>query len=1101
MVTRWIRGRLRARWNRYARTGDPRHLKGDQIHVMMCHLIVAGADEADSRLVSSVLAARGAHVVTPGERLVHAMQLSEITLLRLGVPPEEVPEHLEESFRQLTRGRQEEPEPAVARFEDREREAHAGSSERDRFLDDLAVEVAEGQVAELPPGHPDRPARLFQHAQALLWRFEAHAERADLEQAIALGREAVATVTADPARARARTVLAQAMRTRFQLSGDLDDLDESARQAREGHELAEPGSAEEIATLSHLDAALLLRHQRAGDPADLADAERHARRVLLLAGDGHPERAVFLSTLVAVLRTRFNHGGGDAILDEIVELAEEAVRRSPKVVPLWSRRLSALADALSLRYEVTGAFADLRETIAVQRAAVEDCPATHAEYPAYRFNLGVGLFTRYLRNGAAADLDEAVRACREAVERMPPGHVWRAAFEAHLAVILRARHTATGRREDLDEAIGLAARVVADLAEPNPRWAWTVSLLSLLHGSRYQSLGDPADLAEAVRLGRAALAATPYERRDRVVVVNNLVAVLLMGEADGDLAVELAREAAGREELGHESLSVLAAALMRQAQRTGEKALLDEASASLRAASRSASAPVSSRVDAALAWASLEIERKDWDTAATAATACAELLPLLAWRGLARQDQERHLVDVGSMARVGAACALSAGRPEAAVEILEQGRGVLLAQALDTRTDAAELAAAHPDLARRLDEVRRALDTLLVERPPSDVDDPSRDADRRQRLASRWDDLVTEIRALDGFHDFLRPLDAGRMKRTAAEGALIYLNVCELRSDALIVTPDEVRTLPLPGLTSDALYDNVADFLSVTALGDPTTSSARLLLNDVLAWLWKAVARPVLDELGHGPAQDQPRVWWLPTGPLAFLPLHAAGDGHDSVLDRVVSSYTPTIRSLDHMRDRPRTSTGPPTVVALPDQGLPNALREVTAVLDRFPGAQALVGAGATREAVLEALRHCGAVHFACHGDQAIESPSGAALVLHDDRLTVPDLSRMRLDRAEFAFLSACHTARPGLVLQEEAVHLAGALHLAGFRQVVGTLWAVLDPVAATISEQVYDRLATSGDGLIAADAAWALHDVLRHVRAAAPDQPHLWASHIHLGP
>ncbi|NUR83945.1 MAG: tetratricopeptide repeat protein, partial [Nonomuraea sp.] len=363
---------------------------------------------------------------------------------------------------------------------------------------------------------------------------------------------------------------------------------------------------EEIATLSHLDAALLLRHQRTGDPADLADAERHARRVLRLAGEDHPERALFLSTLAAVLRTRFDQGG-ESSADEIVRLAEEAVRRSPRVVPLWSRRLSALADALSLRYEVTGAFADLRESIAVLRAAVEDCPATHPEYPAYRFNLGVGLFTRYLRNGAAADLDEAVSACREAVQRTPPGHVRRPGLEAHLAVILRARHTATGRREDLDEAIRLATRAAAELDAPNPRRAWTVSLLSLLHGGRYQLLGDPADLAEAVRLGRAALAATPYGRRDRVVVVNNLVTVLVMGEEDGDLAVELAREAAGRAEQAHESLAALAVALIRQARRTGEKALWDEASASLRAASRSATAPVSGRVDAALAWASLEV--------------------------------------------------------------------------------------------------------------------------------------------------------------------------------------------------------------------------------------------------------------------------------------------------------------------------------------------------------------------------------------------------------------------------------------------------------------------------------------------------------------
>ena len=43
-----------------------------------------------------------------------------------------------------------------------------------------------------------------------------------------------------------------------------------------------------------------------------------------------------------------------------------------------------------------------------------------------------------------------------------------------------------------------------------------------------------------------------------------------------------------------------------------------------------------------------------------------------------------------------------------------------------------------------------------------------------------------------------------------------------------------------------------------------------------------------------------PRIWWCPTGPLAFLPLHAAGL-HDSdepgtkIFDYVVSSYLPTI--------------------------------------------------------------------------------------------------------------------------------------------------------------------------------------------------------------
>lgn len=41
-----------------------------------------------------------------------------------------------------------------------------------------------------------------------------------------------------------------------------------------------------------------------------------------------------------------------------------------------------------------------------------------------------------------------------------------------------------------------------------------------------------------------------------------------------------------------------------------------------------------------------------------------------------------------------------------------------------------------------------------------------------------------------------------------------------------------------------------------------------------------------------------PRIWWIGSRMLSFLPIHAAGyhsDGSDcSVLDRVISSYAPT---------------------------------------------------------------------------------------------------------------------------------------------------------------------------------------------------------------
>ena len=88
---------------------------------------------------------------------------------------------------------------------------------------------------------------------------------------------------------------------------------------------------------------------------------------------------------------------------------------------------------------------------------------------------------------------------------------------------------------------------------------------------------------------------------------------------------------------------------------------------------------------------------------------------------------------------------------------------------------------------------------------------------------------------------------------------------------------------------------------------------------EVLAWIWDTITEPVLTALGHTTALSReetwPRVWWSPVGALAYLPLHAAGHHSDliasdpaleanprTVLDRVISSYTTTMRSLAYAR-------------------------------------------------------------------------------------------------------------------------------------------------------------------------------------------------------
>ena len=88
-----------------------------------------------------------------------------------------------------------------------------------------------------------------------------------------------------------------------------------------------------------------------------------------------------------------------------------------------------------------------------------------------------------------------------------------------------------------------------------------------------------------------------------------------------------------------------------------------------------------------------------------------ELLPLIAWGGLERADQQRDLFGFAGLAGEAAAVALSAGQPETAVELLEQGRAVLWTRVLQTRGDPAygSLDGLAPDLVAELTSVRAAM--------------------------------------------------------------------------------------------------------------------------------------------------------------------------------------------------------------------------------------------------------------------------------------------------------------------------------------------------------------------------------------------------------
>ncbi|KAG9086042.1 hypothetical protein FRC07_013218, partial [Ceratobasidium sp. 392] len=239
--------------------------------------------------------------------------------------------------------------------------------------------------------------------------------------------------------------------------------------------------------------------------------------------------------------------------------------------------------------------------------------------------------------------------------------------------------------------------------------------------------------------------------------------------------------------------------------------------------------------------------------------------------------------------------------------------------------------------------------------------------------------------------------------------------------------------------------------------------------------LWYDVAKPILDHLAITqilPAEKLPHITWCTTGPLSFLPVHAAGDySHPSTVlpNLAVSSYIPTLSALRQPASSIGTFSG---VLAVgqefslrgldPLPGTKAELDEIQAKAKGLPFTR-LDGYSANSDAVLGAMRDHSWVHFACHASQNSDDPMRSAFRLHDQDLDLATITSQKLYNAQLAFLSACQTATGDAALPDEAVHLAAGLLFAGYPTVIATMWSIQDQDAPLVAGKVYEYLLKDG--------------------------------------
>ena len=473
-------------------------------------------------------------------------------------------------------------------------------------------------------------------------------------------------------------------------------------------------------------------------------------------------------------------------------------------------------------------------------------------------------------------------------------------------------------------------------------------------------------------------------------------------------------------------------------------------------------------------------------------------------------DYASYLIQIGQLYR--------------AIETLERGRGLLWSEMRGLHTSIDQLRAVNLPLANKFAGVNRELEALTMSGSPltwmengsvsghERMDPVGRLVVKQRKLIEERDRLIPQIRTHPGFDRFLIPPSFDILRSAAAGGPVILINHSEWGSDIIILLHDSPPSF-IP--TNDDFYDH-AKGLHDKLLGARNKGLDSREYEDALGYvleqLYNLVGCPVIERLCKLNVPEQSRVWWCPTSVFCSLPLHAMGpipsDGPTKLYfsDLYIPSYTPTLSALIESRKPSMKPLAAPSMllVVQADAQMPNSLQEMHTVRTVCPLVETLFRKKATSISTLERLKHHRFAHISCHGILEIGKPFDAFFKLYKgSRLTLLDIVRSRLPNAEFAFLSACHTAEiTEESIANEGLHLAAAVQYSGFRSVVGTMWAMADIDGPVLAESFYQAVfSDKWQGVPYYErTAEALRDAVRNLRRRRKMRLERWVNYVHYG-
>ncbi|KAJ6484187.1 CHAT domain-containing protein [Mycena sanguinolenta] len=907
------------------------------------------------------------------------------------------------------------------------------------------------------------------------------------------------------------------------------NLEGAIETCKEAESLLSWGNGQRAMVLGCLGNLLEAQFGQHGDPKDLGEAIQLYREALDICVAPHPDHDMFLYNLGGALDTRYEHDGDLDDINEAVQLHKRSLKLRPFPHPNRVESLNRLGIEMHRLYQRRGEPQHTDEAIRLLREALDLCPSSHPLRSTSLSTLAVAIKARYTRRGNPADIEEAVQFHRDALELHDSPNSDRSSFLNNLAGAIHTRYQQQRAPKDINEAIELYEEALQLCASESSDLDWQRSIfLNNLAGAiheRYEQEKDRDDIDEAISLHRQSVELRLSPHPLRSTSLHNLAeAIHTCFKRKGDSkhiyeAIQLHKDALELRTSPHPerstSLSGLADAIETLSGHSRDPSGIDKVISLRKEAIAYATTPALTRFSQALNWARFADEN-DHVARLDAHHSCINLLPQLAAFDLDLRSRRQMLTrgNIISLASNSAACAMSLGRNDVALEFLEASRSIFWAQALRLRTPLDHLEKIDRKLASDLREISRELEQGSFRDTSRSTEEVSQShiiaieavGARCRYLQEKWTQTVKAVQELRGFEDFLRPKGIASLRQAAEAGPVVVLLTTQSTSSALIVTSsNDVQCVQLPRINQPAAarYAEIIQELTKHSAvdlnsfiekrmaeneSDSTTwihvksrltgrrENSRMVsfdefLNKLLGILWNDVVQSVLHFLNIQKSAQPSRLWWCPTGPFAFLPIHAAGiydeDSVDFASQYVISSYAPTVTAL---LDAPTHTTASFQMSAIiqPDAPgctpLPGTTEELEKITRHVSTTWLTVLSRPTRKQALDQLPKSSIAHFACHGIQDGSEPLNSGLMLADGRLKVSEIMKSddgdsRQRGMSLAFLSACETTKGDKATPNEAIHLAASLMFSGFHSVVGTMWKMQDVDGPKVADGFYEHL------------------------------------------